>query len=345
MKTTGYATPAGRCEIHVNAPAAGFGSLAAGRKTAVVTDTTIRRLYPRLLAGRDVVALPPGERGKTLATVEALCAKFLKLGLDRSSFVVGIGGGVVCDIAGLAASVFMRGVPFGFVPTTLLAQADAAIGGKNGVNLDRYKNVVGLFNQPRFVLVDLDFLKTLPAREFRCGAAEIIKHASIASPSLFETLEKLPGEWASLKRRDLEAVVLRSIEIKAGIIEADEKEAGERRKLNFGHTLGHALERVGRFRHGEAVSVGMAMAAAISEARGLVSGQEVGRLKRLLGRAGLPVRPPSDPGPIVEAMRKDKKRRGRDVHFVLLSGLGRAEVREIPFRDLEEHVRDLCQHR
>lgn len=345
MKTTGYTTPAGRCEIFVNASAAKLGRRVAGRKTVIVTDTTVRRLYPRLLAGRDVIAVSSGEKAKTLKTVEDICAKFLKLGLDRSSFVVGLGGGVVTDISGLAASVFMRGIPFAFVPTTLLAQVDAAIGGKNGVNLDRYKNIIGVFNQPRFILVDFAFLKTLPAREFRNGAAEIIKHASIAGPSLFETLERQETPWASLKREDLEAIVLQSIKIKAEIVEKDEREAGERRKLNFGHTLGHALERVYRFRHGEAVGIGMVMASAISAARGLISGEDCGRIKTLLRKAGLPVRIPSDAGPVLEALRKDKKRCRENIHFVLLSGIGKAEVRKISFRALEEHVRDLCQHR
>jgi len=345
MRNTGYTTSAGRCAIHIGRSAAGLKELLGGRKTAVVTDTNVHSLYRGLLAGYDVVSIPPGETAKTLKTVTEICARFLEIGLDRSSFVVGLGGGVVTDISGLAASLFMRGIPFGLVPTTLLAQTDAAIGGKNGVNLNRYKNIIGVFNQPRFVLLDFGFLETLPAREFRNGAAEIIKHALIASPSLFATLEKEWASWPDLERGTLGSIVRRSIAIKVKIVQTDEKEAGERRKLNFGHTFGHALERVHRLRHGEAVSIGMVAAAAISEARGMMSRGECDRIKALLRRTGLPVRIPRDTGPVLAAMKKDKKRFQEGLHFVLLSGIGKAVIHKLSFRELEEHVRDLRQHR
>jgi 3-dehydroquinate synthase len=339
-------TAAGRCAISINESAANLKKFLDGRKGIVaITDSNVRRLYRHLLADYDIIEIRPGEEAKTLQTAETIYRKFLRLDLDRSSFVLAIGGGVVTDIAGFCASTFMRGIPFGFVPTTLLAQVDAAIGGKNGVDLDRYKNIVGVFSQPRFILMDFKFLKTLPQREVRSGAAEIIKHALIAGPALFRDLENDEKGLLSLKRGTLEKIVFQSVKIKANIVKADEFERGERRKLNFGHTLGHAVERIYGLRHGEAVSIGMVMAAAMSVAKGLLSWKEFRRITALLGTIGLPVRIPSDAEAVLETVRRDKKRDQEDIHFVFLRKIGKAEIQKIKFRDLEEHVRDLCQHR
>ncbi len=315
-------------------------------KKVIIIDKKVRRLYGVPLSSGNVIEIEASEGAKTLKTVEEIYRKFVEFGIDRSTCVVGIGGGVVCDIAGFSASTYLRGLPFGFVPTTLLAQADASVGGKNGVNLDGYKNLVGLFRQPDFVLIDFEFLKSLPKTELACGAAEIVKHALIKSRSLFQYLER---EWRQLLRledRVVERVVLQSVLIKSKIVRADSLEKGERRKLNFGHTLGHAIERAGGFRHGEAVSLGMTFASQMSLARGMLSSEEVGRVRALLENVELPTRlPPLNGISIIDALRKDKKHQDDDVFFVLLSGLGRAEVAKISNKELEDKVNDLCQSR
>jgi len=315
-------------------------------KNVIIIDKKVRRLYGIPLSSGNVIEIEASEGAKTLKTVEQIYRKFIEFGIDRSTCIVGIGGGVVCDITGFSASTYLRGLPFGFVPTTLLAQADASVGGKNGVNLDDYKNLVGLFRQPDFVLIDFAFLKSLPKTELACGTAEITKHALIKSQPLFHYLER---EWRGLLRLEdkvVERVVLRSVLIKSKIVRADSLEKGERRKLNFGHTLGHAIERAGGFRHGEAVSLGMTFASLMSLARGMLSREEVDRVRALLENLELPTRlPPLNRRSIIDALRKDKKRQDDDVFFVLLSGLGRAEVVKISNKELEDKVNDLCQSR
>ncbi len=319
------------------------GLVPPGCRPAIITDTTVKRLHGGRFPRYEVLALRPGESAKTLRTVERIHGQFLEWELDRSSFVVGVGGGIVCDVAGFAASTYMRGVRFGFVPSTLLAQADAAIGGKNGVNVGRVKNIAGVFAPPDFVLEDFGILKTLPRRERLCGFAEIAKHALIADRGMFERLE---GEAAALIDLDpgaLGRALSDSIRIKSAIVAADEKESGERRKLNFGHTLGHAIENEAGIGHGEAVSIGMAAAGRISARRGMISDADADRIIGLLSSTGLPVRIPVSPARLMENMRRDKKRRGGLVHFVLLSAIGRAEDVELEYDELEGIVHDLCQ--
>ena len=202
--------------------------------------------------------------------------------------VVGIGGGIVCDICGFVASTFLRGVRFGFVATTLLAQVDASVGGKNGVNFGGYKNMVGTFNQPEFVLCDLDLLRSLPEEQLQCGFAEIVKHAAIADAGMFEALEKDAERALALDPMVIEGLVYDSLVIKSTIVNQDEKETGERRKLNFGHTFGHAIEKVTGVPHGQAVSAGMVLAAGLSHQRGLITASEKDRLCALLEQLNLP---------------------------------------------------------
>lgn len=345
MNTVRIGTPAGDCRIIVDGTLEDAWSLRPAGSGAIVTDTTVRRLYGHRFPAVPVIAIEPGEGSKDLRTVELLHKEFLGLELDRSSFVTGIGGGVVCDVTGFAASTYMRGIGFGFVPSTLLAQADAAIGGKNGVNVAGMKNIAGLFRQPEHVLIDLSLLDTLPMTERRCGLAEIVKHALIASADLFGFLERDAAPLLSLDRRAVARALEESVRIKAGFVRADTLEAGERRKLNFGHTLGHGLEKLAGLPHGEAVSVGLAAAARISQARGMLSAESTERITGLLERMGLPIRFPIAAGKLFEAMRRDKKRQGDGLHFVLLSAIGRAEIVRMTMDELEGHVDDLCQSR
>ncbi len=342
MRRLEVLTSVGDCKISINDTAARLMEYVPQGKTAVVTDRNVRRMHAGVFEHFEVIEIEPGENSKTLDTVQQVYRELLALEMDRSSFIIGMGGGMVCDIAGFCASTYMRGIGFGFVPTTLLAQVDASIGGKNGVNLDGFKNIVGVFNQPQFVLVDFDFLKTLPERERSCGIAEIVKHALIKSQSLFESLERKGRELAALRSDVLERAVTGSLEIKSQIVAADAKEKGERRLLNFGHTLGHAIEASSGLKHGEAVSLGIVFALKISEAKGMITREENQRIQRLLEVLELPTNLSFNKEIVIKTIKKDKKRQSEEVHFVLLSGIGKAEIIRMPFTELEEFIHDLC---
>jgi 3-dehydroquinate synthase len=264
------------------------------------------------------------------------------LEVDRSWFVLAIGGGIVCDVTGYAASTFMRGLPFGFISTTLLSQVDASVGGKNGVNFRGYKNMVGVFAQPDFVICDIDMLKTLPRNEFLSGFAEIIKAGAIRSIALFENLEKNYSKAINYNFDVLEQVVYESVRIKATVVENDEKEKGERRILNFGHTFAHSIEKNTGMLHGEAVSIGMVLAAKASVKLGMLTEGEAERIESVLVNYGLPVKFSIAKEKVYNALLKDKKREGDFINLVLLKGLGNAIVQKVPVKQMEEIVNDLC---
>jgi len=332
----------GRCRILIGESARNLAAYAPKNRTLVVTDRKVYGLYRTLLRGWDVHVLARGEKTKTLATVERLQRALLRKGYDRGATLVALGGGVVCDIAGFAASTYMRGIRFGFVPTTLLAQVDAAIGGKNGVNLDRFKNVIGLFRQPDFVLSDPRFLATLPAREARNGLAEVVKSAAIADGELFRFLEDNADRALAMDLKILGRLIERAAGIKVRLVARDERERGPRALLNFGHTLGHAVEKTTGLSHGAAVSIGMAAAARLSAAWGLLQVREARRLVGLLDRLGLPTRAPEDKRRILAAIDKDKKKDARLVRFILLRGIGSAVIRSVRLDGLKEILNDLC---
>lgn len=314
-------------------------------KSLIVTDRRVAELYGHQFPPWSVVEIGRGEEIKTLETVENLYDAFLEREIDRSSFIVAIGGGIVCDVAGFAASTYLRGLSFGFVPSTLLAQVDAGVGGKNGVNFKGYKNIVGTFTQPRFVLCDPVLLRTLPVAEVQNGFAEAVKQAAIGDAALFSYLEEHCGEALSLDSDVIGHVVHASLSVKKRFVMADEKEQGERKKLNFGHTLGHALEAVNHLRHGEAISVGMVAAARLSVALGRLPGEQATRLEALLGRFGLPVRTVAESELLWRAMGRDKKRENDRIHFVLLDAIGQATVTPIRIGELNDILKDLCQSR
>ena len=304
----------------------------AGTDCLIVSNETVAPLYldklEACLGGKAIesISLPDGEQHKTLDTVTSILDKLVASGANRDTTVIALGGGVVGDIAGFAAATYMRGVAFIQVPTTLLAQVDSSVGGKTGVNHLGGKNLIGAFHQPRIVLIDTDTLDTLPDRELRAGLAEVIKHGAIADAEYFAWLE---GNMRALLARDSDALahaVLRSCEIKAGVVAEDEREAGKRAILNFGHTFGHAIERCqgyGDWLHGEAVAAGMVMAADFGDLE--VSQRQ--RLSDLIESAGLPVKPPASNGAALrEAMGMDKKVQQKQLRFVLLRELGDAFV-------------------
>ena len=270
------------------------GVLPEGR-VVVVSDATIDRLYHPLLEKYDTVLIGLGESVKTLQTVETIYRRFIELGVDRSTFVLAVGGGIVTDVAGFAASTYMRGLKFGFVSTTLLGQVDASVGGKNGVNVDGYKNMAGTFTQPQFVICDPGLLRTLPDREFRAGLAEVVK---------------------------------------ADIVERDEHESGDRRKLNLGHTLAHAIEKCSnRMNHGEAVAVGTALIAGAAVKLGVLSEADRDRIVHVLMQLGFDLTPPVDVKRLLKEVGKDKKNEEGILRIVLPVGIGDCEVRPMKIDD------------
>jgi 3-dehydroquinate synthase len=313
-----------------------------GRNYVIITDEQVDSLYTEMFPGNNMIVIGTSERIKTLDTVTMLYKKFLDTELDRSSLVIAVGGGIVCDIAGFAASTYLRGIHFGFVPTTLLAQVDASVGGKNGVNFLGYKNIIGTFNQPEFVLADFSLLKTLDQQQLGCGFAEAIKHGVIADSNLFAFMEERADAIKSLEPTSIERIVNDSILIKSLIVNKDEKEQGERRKLNFGHTFGHAIEKTLGLPHGEAVSIGMVVAATLSKLLGYTSDEPVKRLISVLQAFDLPTTVQVEKTRILEAIRKDKKRYGEMIKFVLINDIGHACIKDVRFAELEAAIDDLC---
>lgn len=305
-------------------------------RPVIVTDSNVGPLYADRLAaalgpGTPVCMLPAGEQHKRLDQIETLCGAFIEARLDRSSFVVALGGGVVGDMAGFAAACFMRGIPFAQVPTTIVAQVDSSVGGKTGVNHPLGKNTIGAFHQPSAVLIDMTLLNTLPPRELRAGFAEVIKHGVIADADLFAYLELHAAEILAGDLSAIEYPVLRSCEIKAAVVAEDERETGLRAILNYGHTFGHGIEAVtgyAQYLHGEAVALGMQAAAHLAAALGLVDKDFVQRQKQCILEYGLPVSWPQLPvEDTLALMRHDKKARQGTMKFVVPDRIGHVVLR------------------
>ena len=310
-------------------------------RTLIVTDSNVRKLHGEKFPEAEVVEITPGEENKTLETVENIYSRMLELELDRSSLVLGIGGGIVCDVAGYVATTYYRGTDLGFVPTTLLAQVDAAIGGKNGVNYNGYKNLIGTIRQPRFVICDVDLLKTLSEDEMRNGYAEVVKQAAIGDKNAFGYLEENVDSLLKADDSVMKKIVNDSVAVKVKVVQADESEKGERMKLNYGHTIGHAIELNGRLRHGEAVSIGMVAESRISISKGLMKKDDGERLENLLSSIGLPVKLESEKAAVVDGIRKDKKRSGDVIRMSVLDGIGNAKIVDVKIEELEGAINDL----
>ncbi len=324
----------------------------------VVTNDVVAPLYlsalKQALSGQYAqvheVVLPDGEAHKDWQTLNLIFDALLQHGCDRKTVLFALGGGVVGDMTGFAAASYMRGVPFVQVPTTLLSQVDSSVGGKTAINHPLGKNMIGAFYQPQLVLCDLATLDTLPERELSAGLGEIIKYGPIADMQFFDWLEQ---NMDGLLRRDRDMLVhavKRSVEIKAWVVGQDEKEAGLRAILNFGHTFGHAIEAgmgYGNWLHGEGVAAGMVMAAELSQRLGLVEASFVSRLRKLIERAGLPVRAAvidvqDNAGRYLELMRVDKKSEAGEIRFVLIDGPGKAVMRSAPDALVREVIESCC---
>ncbi len=311
--------------------------LPVGRRVVAITDPNVDAIYGEVIRAHagEVIVIPTGEENKTFATVEAIHRRLVEIGADRRTYIVGVGGGITTDVTGFAASTYLRGVEFGFVATSLLAQVDASVGGKNGVNVAGYKNMAGVFNQPDFVLCDTGVLATLPPREFRAGLAEMIKAGIIADPALFEIFESHSPEELLADTELLTGAITAAIKVKAAIVDADEREAGERRKLNLGHTVAHAIEKLSRrYNHGEAVGAGLVAIAGVSERLGLLATAECDRIVRAVEKAGLPTATEIPAAETARALTRDKKVEGDELWLVVVRAIGDVDVRRTPIGEL-----------
>ena len=326
-----------------------------GKRCAVVTDNIISPLFANRVqrsltsAGfrPTLITIPAGEKSKTLKQAGAICEQMIAAGLDRQSFVIGLGGGVVGDISGFVAAIYHRGIPHIQIPTTLLAMADSSIGGKTGVDTRAGKNLIGAFHHPSLVIDDVDVLKTLPRRQFNQGFAEIIKHAIIADPKMFKQLQSWKAR-SSRRPLALQQLICRNIKIKSKIVAKDERDrTGERAVLNFGHTVGHAIERAGNYRkflHGEALSLGIVAACAVSIKRAGLARRQGDAVIDLLQRFDLPTRLPKNfpREKIFNALKFDKKFEAGKIRFVVTPRIGAAFLTtDITFEDIHEAANDL----
>ena len=323
-----------------------------GKTCAIISDSNVAPLFAKRVkkslvsAGfrPTLITIPAGEKSKTLEQAGAICDQMIAAGLDRQSFVIGVGGGVIGDISGFVAAIYHRGIPHVQLPTTLLAMVDSSIGGKTGVNTRDGKNLIGAFHPPSLVIDDIAVLKTLPRREFNQGFAEIIKHAIIADAKMFGTLQ----HWKAADAAALQRLIQRNIKIKAKIATRDERDrTGERALLNFGHTVGHAIERAGEYRkflHGEALSLGIVAACAISTNKAGLPAHQRDAIVDLLEKFKLPIKLPKNfpRQKVFDALKFDKKFEGGKVRFVVTSKIGKARLTStVTLSDIREAVATL----
>lgn len=318
-----------------------IGDLVGDAGIIIITDENVYAHHAEKLDAFPVIKFPAGEPFKTQATVDHIINELIKLGAHKNSFLIGVGGGVVTDITGYVAAVYMRGLPFALVPTSVLAMVDAALGGKNGVDVGVYKNMVGTIRQPAFIFFDYRFLETLPVKEWINGFAEVIKHACIKDALLFSILERYSLHEYQTDKTLIAELIERNVVIKMQIVTQDEFEKGDRKLLNFGHTIGHALENLHEMPHGHAVSVGMVAACNLSEKLNGLHYHDAAKIVKLLAHYHLPVDVDTDHARVFEVLKMDKKRKGDGIHFILLNSIGHAQVQYISLAELETHFKDI----
>lgn len=315
--------------------------LTSKQNSVLITDEHVFQLHRQRFDGWKTIVIKAGEEFKQQSTVEYIIKELIRLEADRKTFVVGIGGGVVTDITGYAASIYMRGLKFGFIPTTILAMVDASIGGKNGVDVGVYKNLAGLIRQPEFLLFDYTLLQTLPNEQWVNGFAEIIKHACIKDATLFSILEKFSLRDFQKNETLLADIIERNVKIKTAVVVEDEFETGDRKLLNFGHTIGHAIENMHQLLHGHAISIGMVAACNLSEQLSELHFDEAKRIVQLLAKYHLPVDIETDDEKVFQILRMDKKRSGNEMNFVLLKKIGEALIQPIDLKVLHQHLKEI----
>ncbi len=304
-------------------------------KILVLTDQNIFTLHSQKFTNFQVIKVDGSEKNKTQSTVDNIISQMLQLDIDKTWLLVGVGGGVITDMAGYVASIYKRGIKLGLAPTSILGMTDAAIGGKNGVNVGMYKNMVGTTYRPTFILYDFTFLDTLPTAEWINGFAEIIKHACIKDEAMFNELENRDINFYINNRTEATAMIKKNVALKTAVVLADEFEKADRFQLNFGHTFGHAIENLYNIPHGHAVSIGMLMAAKVSAEINNFDSVSVERLKELLQQYKLTVSQEINKEEVLALLTKDKKRAGDAINFVLLNSIGNATVKQLSFKTIQ----------
>lgn len=302
-----------------------------------ITDENVYALHQKKFKGKKTIVIPAGEEHKQQATVDFIIEALLNFGATRQAVLIGVGGGVVTDIVGYVAGVYMRGVAVGFVPTTILAMVDASIGGKNGIDVGLYKNMVGLIRQPQFLIYDVDFLKSLSKHHWENGFAEIIKHAAIKDAKMMKELSMNNIGYYQKNKKALASLIERNVQIKIKVVQKDEFEKGDRKLLNFGHTIGHAIENQHVLLHGHAISIGMVYAAKISQV--LTGFSETNILVETLKKYGLPTAMHFDIQEAMQVMQKDKKKASAGMQYVVLQKIGKAVSETIPMKSLEKLIK------
>jgi shikimate kinase / 3-dehydroquinate synthase len=312
-------------------------------QAVLITDEHFFSAQRKRFNGWNTIVIDAGEQYKVQETVNSIIGQLIGFGADRKTWLIGVGGGVVTDLTGYVAAIYMRGLPFGFVPSSILAMVDASIGGKNGIDVGVYKNMVGTIRQPAFLLYDYSLLKSLPKEEWVNGFAEIIKHAAIKDAGLFRELEKNKLTFYQKDKAALARLIRRNVAIKSAVVEKDEFEHGDRRLLNFGHTLGHAVENLYELSHGQAISIGMVAACMISEE--FTSFRDTDRVIGTLKKYGLPTQANFDPKEVMNVLRMDKKRVRDSMNYILLNKIGQGVVKVIPIVQLEKLLQSIITAR
>ncbi len=336
MKKIQQVLSSGKVDIYLDASFNLLTKLVDKKNAVIVTDENIFSKHRAKFKNWNVITLKPGEQYKIQLTADAIIEQLIEFQADRSTTLIGVGGGVITDLTGYVASIYMRGIRFGFVPTTLLAMVDASIGGKNGVDVGAYKNLVGSIRQPSFLLYDYSFLKTLPEMEWSNGFAEIIKHACIFDNRLFDLLKNYSLDKIKKDKKLLASIVAKNVSLKLAVVKKDEFEKGDRKLLNFGHTLGHALETQYDLTHGQAVALGMVFAAWLSEK--IIGLKKSPEIIQVLGQYKLPTFASFDADRVFNVLVMDKKRVSNTMHFILLNRIGKGVVHPIKLNQLQKHV-------
>ena len=307
--------------------------LVRAKNAVFITDENVFSYHQKKLKNLNLIVINAGEAFKIQATVDSIIEQLIQFKANRTTILIGIGGGVVTDISGFVASVFMRGIDFAFMPTTILGLVDASIGGKNGIDVGVFKNVVGTINQPKFILHDLSFLKTLPDAEWQNGFAEIIKHACIGNKKMFNELTEYSIEKIKKNKDKLNIIIENNAKQKLKIVANDEFEKGDRKLLNFGHTLGHAIENTYKLSHGQAISIGMIFACKLSE--NILGFKQTNEVISLLNQYGLPTNLKLNSKKVFDVLVMDKKREEDFVHFILLEKIGKAVIKKVKLHTLK----------
>jgi 3-dehydroquinate synthase len=328
--------PSGTVQYYFNSQFQELDEVLRDKTPIIITDKNVQKLHAPLMEGFPIISLPPGEKTKSIETVAFVGERLIKMEATRKTILVGVGGGVITDLTGFIASVYLRGVDFGFVPTTLLGMVDASIGGKNGVNLGMYKNMLGTIRQPSFILHDAKFLDTLPEQEWSNGFAEAIKYACVFESSLFEKLLSHDIQDFKNSPAALQSMIQRCAEWKNKTVLDDEQEQGSRKLLNFGHTAGHAIETTQDIPHGFAVSIGMIISCCVSERLLGLPSEVRNLLTSLLEQYSLPTSIEFNPDQVMNILKMDKKRTEEGLDLILLEKIGKGIIRSVPFQFIYE---------